>query len=140
MSNRIAGTVSVIAAAVLLAGCSSAQGSDDADRPEPSEIVSSPGMDTWNAQVIKNYFFNVQSEDCSDIETSTASSDYNTFIKCENAGTYMWFFDDTEQRDAQMPEILERDLPLLVSEKWVIASGLDLEKGQAEVGGAINVP
>ena len=129
-----------MAAAVLLAGCSSAQGSGEENRFEPSEIVSSPGMDTWNAQVIKNYFFNTQSEDCGDIRTSTMGPAYGTFIKCESAGTYMWFFSDTEQRDALIPEILEKELPLLVSEKWVIASGLDLEKAQEEIGGAINRP
>lgn len=140
MRGKMITVFAAASAAVLLAGCSSTQGSDSEASSEPAEIVSSPGMDTWNEQVIKNSFFSTQQESCGDISTSTSDPAYSAFITCESAGTYMWFFSDSEERDALMPEILEKDLPLLVSEKWVIASGLDLEMAQREIGGAINLP
>lgn len=129
----------IMVAALGLSGCGSESGTAAAE-PEPAEITTAPGTDTWNEQVIKNIFFSALPEDCSDIRTYTDSTDYNARIVCEDAGTYMWFFDDEESMRSMLPEILEFDLPLLVSENWVIASPLDLEAGQQQVGGAINRP
>lgn len=131
-----------LSAIVLLTGCSSstqASGNPEPEpAPEPAEITSSPGTQTWNATVIKNKFFSTQPEDCSDVQVHGGAGDYTTFIECENTETYLWLFSDAEKRDAYLPEILELGLPLLVSEDWVIASPLDLEAAQEEIGGAVN--
>lgn len=125
-------TVIALSAIVLLTGCDSST--------KPADITSAPGLDTWNEQVVKSIFFSSVPEDCSDLRTYTDSTDYKSRIVCEDSGTYMWFFDEEESMRAMLPEILEFDLPLLVSEDWVIASPLDLEAAQEEVGGAVNRP
>jgi hypothetical protein len=51
---------------------------------------------------------------------------------------YFWLFDGPEQRDALIGKIREKNLPLLVSDIWVIATSLDLEAAQKDMGGAIN--
>lgn len=55
-----------------------------------------------------------------------------------DSNKHFWLFSDTEQRDAYLDEIQAKNLPLFVSDDWNIASPIDLEPAQQDIGGAIN--
>lgn len=106
---------------------------------EATVLQSASGSIVGSVGVLKNYFFNNYSEQCSDWSLSGTTSDYLTYGECAGSDTYFWLFSDTEQRDALASEIRQKGLPMLVSDEWVIASPLDLKPAQDDIGGAINL-
>lgn len=129
----------VLALAMLaLGGCSSG-GSTPAAQEKPAEqIKSAPGDTPGSIVVLKNYFFNNYNESCDDWSLTGTTSDYLTYGECAGNPVYFWLFDDAKQRDALLPDIQKKDMPLLVSDTWVIAADMDLKPAQEDIGGAIN--
>lgn len=131
--------VLVMAVATLaLAGCSSG-GSTTTDQEKPAGQIKSAAGDTpGSIVVLKNYFFNNYSEYCEDWSITGTTSDFLTYGECAGNPVYFWLFDDSKQRDALLPDIQKKDMPLLVSDEWVIAANMDLKPAQENIGGAIN--
>ncbi|MFB9714189.1 hypothetical protein [Arthrobacter methylotrophus] len=129
---------SVLAATVLLvAGCSAASTGGSAAPSAPS-IKSASGTIVGSIVVLKNNFFSDYREQCGDWSITGSTSDFVTYGECPGTPAYFWLFDSPAQRDAYMSKIREKKLPLLVSDTWVIASSLNLEAAQRDIGGAIN--
>lgn len=129
----------LLALAILTtAGCSSAAPTPTATEKPAAQITSAPGDTPGSIVVLKNYFFNNYKESCDDWSLSGSTSEYLTYGECPHHGVYFWMFDDSKQRDALLPEIQKKGMPLLVSDKWVIASNMDLKPAQKDIGGAIN--
>lgn len=130
--------------ALLLAGCA-APGTGASDpgpgtpaTSSPAAIKSAPGTQVESIGLLKNYFYNNYSDHCADWSLKGTTSEYVTYGECAGTPTYFWLFSNTKQRDALMGKIREKKMPLLVSDKWVIASNFDLKPAQDDIGGAIN--
>lgn len=131
-----------ISAAVLMtAACSSGSTSapaGTASEAPVAQVKSASGSTPGNIGVLKNYFFNNYNESCEDWSLEGSTAEFLTYGECAGNPVYFWMFSDEEQRDALLPDILEKDMPLLVSDTWVIAANMDLEPAQNDIGGAIN--
>lgn len=145
MKHRI-----VVFAAVLftLAACggasstgpSATSGSSTVSSPRPT-VSSATGTMVGSIVVLKNYFFNnYNDENCTGWSITGSTADFTTYGECADSNTHFWLFSDAEQRDAYVDEIQAKNLPLLVSDEWIIASPIDLEPAQQDIGGAINEP
>lgn len=130
-------------AALILSGCAETTNFAPAAEP-PSElfprstITSAPGSIVGSVGVLKNYFFNAQAESCTGFQIKGTQDGYLSYAECTDQDTYFWLFNDSIDRDGLLPEIQNMELPMLISEEWVIASPLDLEAAQDQMGGAIN--
>jgi hypothetical protein len=129
----------LLAAAILAtAGCSAGGSAPSAQETPAAKITSAPGDTPGSIVVLKNYFFNNYKESCDDWSLTGTTSDFLTYGECAGNPAYFWLFSTTEQRDKLLPEIVKKDMPLLVSDKWVIAANMDLKPAQDDIGGAIN--
>lgn len=129
----------VLALTVLVtAGCSAGTAAPATEKDPVEEVKSAPGTTPGSIVVLKNYFFNNYSEHCEDWSLTGTTSDFLTYGECAGNPAYFWLFNDAAQRDKLLPEILKKDMPLLVSDEWVIAADMDLKPAQEDIGGAIN--
>lgn len=131
-------TLLLVLAVLATAGCSSEAAAPAAQEKPVDQINSAPGTTVGSIVVLKNNFFNNYKESCEDWSLSGTTEDYVTYGECAGNPAYFWLFDDAEQRNALLPEILKEDMPLLVSDEWVIATNMDLKPAQEDIGGAIN--
>lgn len=127
----------LMAAALLMAGCSATPAGSPAATSAPP-IKSATGTTVGSIVVLKNYFFNNYKEHCEDWSLTGTSSGFLTYGECAGNPVYFWLFDGPAQRNALMGKIREKNMPLLVSDTWVIASKMDLEPARKDMGGAIN--
>lgn len=127
------------AAILATAGCASGSSTPATQQETPAvKITSAPGDTPGSIVVLKNYFFNNYRESCDGWSITGSTADFVTYGECPGTPAYFWLFDSTEQRDKLLPEIVKKDMPLLVSDKWVIAAHMDLKPAQKDIGGAIN--
>lgn len=126
------------AAVLAIAGCSATSPAPAAQETSAAKITSAPGDTPGSIVVLKNYFFNNYRESCDGWSITGSTADFVTYGECPGTPAYFWLFDSPEQRDKLLPEIVKKDMPLLVSDKWVIAANMDLKPAQKDIGGAIN--
>jgi hypothetical protein len=131
--------LAVLAAAVLLVnGCSSIPAGAPAAASSAPPVKSASGTTVGSIVVLKNYFFNNYKEHCEDWSLTGTGDGFLTYGECKGNPVYFWLFDGPAQRDALMGKIREKNMPLLVSDIWVVAANMDLEPARKDMGGAIN--